>query len=465
MKKNLLLLLIAILCACTLVVFCACDNVKEQPHEHAFSADWSSDEQFHWHICTGEACTEISEKANHTWNDGEITTPATETADGVKTYTCTVCNATKTESIDKLTHTHTFDETTWTSNNEGHWHAATCEHTTETIAFAEHTWDDGEITTPATETADGVKTYTCTVCNATKTEPVAYNGVTTEQWAAMIDKSNFANYTIKNEYTYQIDGDEVTTEVIFKTTIDKISNIYADGYIDTQQGYIAEETTTASYNMILGWLNNFNDFDFDATTKTYIANRTLTHTATIFNTTYDYKLYDAIITLSSDNKLQKIEGKQTSIANGDETTAETIKITYSFYDYNTTVIESNAVTAEQWNAAMEKVDFNNCTVEIENRYEDDCTYKITDGAISSTWGTSDNTLIEEIQKIIAILSVRIANYKNFQYYEDYDYYYYREENPVDGYIDSDITISDGRITIESFFTDLHYYTFIFEIAE
>lgn len=40
----------------------------------------------------------------HTWNDGVVTTPATCTAAGVKTYTCTVCGATKTEAIEALGH-------------------------------------------------------------------------------------------------------------------------------------------------------------------------------------------------------------------------------------------------------------------------------------------------------------------------------------------------------------------------
>lgn len=38
----------------------------------------------------------------HSWNDGEVTTPPTETSEGVKTFTCTVCGETKTESIPKL---------------------------------------------------------------------------------------------------------------------------------------------------------------------------------------------------------------------------------------------------------------------------------------------------------------------------------------------------------------------------
>lgn len=42
----------------------------------------------------------------HTWNDGVVTTPATCTAAGVKTYTCTVCGATKTEEIPATGHNY-----------------------------------------------------------------------------------------------------------------------------------------------------------------------------------------------------------------------------------------------------------------------------------------------------------------------------------------------------------------------
>ena len=42
--------------------------------------------------------------------------------------------------------------------------------------LGDHTWDNGEITTPATCTEDGVKTYTCTVCGETRTESVAASG-------------------------------------------------------------------------------------------------------------------------------------------------------------------------------------------------------------------------------------------------------------------------------------------------
>ena len=50
------------------------------------------------------APTEIPAKG-HSWNEGEITTSPTCENAGVKTYTCTVCNATKTEAIDATGHT------------------------------------------------------------------------------------------------------------------------------------------------------------------------------------------------------------------------------------------------------------------------------------------------------------------------------------------------------------------------
>ena len=37
-----------------------------------------------------------------------------------------------------------------------------------------HAWDSGKVTKPATETEDGVKTFTCTRCGETKTEVIPH---------------------------------------------------------------------------------------------------------------------------------------------------------------------------------------------------------------------------------------------------------------------------------------------------
>ena len=120
--------------------------------------------------------------ANHTWNDGDVTKPATCEDTGIKTYTCTVCGETKTEVIPSLGG-HKWDAGTVTK-------AATCEGTgvrtftctvcsatkTEEIAATGHTWDEGSVTKPATCEGTGVKTYTCKTCQATRIEEIASLG-------------------------------------------------------------------------------------------------------------------------------------------------------------------------------------------------------------------------------------------------------------------------------------------------
>lgn len=46
--------------------------------------------------------TPMTSTHTHTWNTGKVTKPATTTAAGIRTYTCTVCGETRTESIPRL---------------------------------------------------------------------------------------------------------------------------------------------------------------------------------------------------------------------------------------------------------------------------------------------------------------------------------------------------------------------------
>ena len=68
---------------------------------HFIDDVWQSDDHNHW-----QACTECGEKLNlgaHISDGGKVTTEATETAEGVKTYACTVCGKVlKTEAIPVL---------------------------------------------------------------------------------------------------------------------------------------------------------------------------------------------------------------------------------------------------------------------------------------------------------------------------------------------------------------------------
>ena len=141
--------------------------------EHTFDmGNWKFDEQTHWHPATCAHTDLKKDEAEHVWNEGVITTQPTETTEGVKTYTCTVCGNTKTATIGKLDHEHTFDMERWDHDAENHWHPATCAHTSEKKDLGAHVWNEGVVTTQPTETTEGVKTYTCTVCGNTKTATI-----------------------------------------------------------------------------------------------------------------------------------------------------------------------------------------------------------------------------------------------------------------------------------------------------
>lgn len=79
-------------------------------------------------------------------------------------------------------HVHTYS-TTWTAGETQHYYAATCGHSNEKLAAADHVWGLPQVTTPATETTKGSQTLTCVVCGKTKTESIDYAGHTySDNW-------------------------------------------------------------------------------------------------------------------------------------------------------------------------------------------------------------------------------------------------------------------------------------------
>ena len=168
MRKIAIKLLALLVCVFTCLAFVGC--VDDELHEHEFGTDWKSDSANHWHECLSDDCDEISDQAAHTFDDGEITTEATCIATGVKTFTCTVCGYQKTEEIEKAD--HVADKTKWEKDGTNHWRTCLTAGCTEILDQAAHTFDDGEITTPATCLTEGVKTFTCTVCGYKKTEKI-----------------------------------------------------------------------------------------------------------------------------------------------------------------------------------------------------------------------------------------------------------------------------------------------------
>ena len=78
--------------------------VKENVKAPTCTVDGSHDEVVYCSVCKEEVSrTNVVDKATgHKWDDGVVTTQPTTGKEGVKTFICTVCKETKTETIDKL---------------------------------------------------------------------------------------------------------------------------------------------------------------------------------------------------------------------------------------------------------------------------------------------------------------------------------------------------------------------------
>ncbi len=146
--------------------------------------------------------------ADHKYDSGVITTePGCETT-GVKTYTCSVCSKTKTETVAATGHNYS----SWTKISDSE-HQRVCSKCSS-VEKKSHTWDDGVITTPATHTQEGVKTYTCSGCNGTRTE--AIDRITDHsygQWQSYDDnqhvKSCVCGHSLYEAHTW--DSGKITT--------------------------------------------------------------------------------------------------------------------------------------------------------------------------------------------------------------------------------------------------------------
>ena len=117
------------------------------------------------HIKTCSICGDV-QTADHVWDAGKVTTEPTCKDKGVKTFTCADCKATKTEDVAKTTD-HKYGA--WTANGDKH--ERTCSVCSK-IECEDHGWDTGKVTTEPTCKDEGVKTYICEDCNATKLESI-----------------------------------------------------------------------------------------------------------------------------------------------------------------------------------------------------------------------------------------------------------------------------------------------------
>ena len=181
----------------------------------------------------------IAKTENHSWDAGKVTTKATCTEEGEKTFTCSICGDEKTEKISATGHQHTEirNKKEATCKEEGYSGDTWCKDcgkkilSGQTIAKTEnHSWNQGEITKEPTCKEEGEKTFTCSICGNIKTEKVSTAdhqhmeirnqknptckeaGYSGDTYCADCGVKIFSGQTIAKTKNHNWDGGVITTE-------------------------------------------------------------------------------------------------------------------------------------------------------------------------------------------------------------------------------------------------------------
>ena len=181
----------------------------------------------------------IAKTENHSWDAGKVTTKATCTEEGEKTFTCSICGDEKTEKISATGHQHTEirNKKEATCKEEGYSGDTWCKDcgkkilSGQTIAKIEnHSWNQGEITKEPTCKEEGEKTFTCSICGNIKTEKVSTAdhqhmeirnqknptckeaGYSGDTYCADCGVKIFSGQTIAKTKNHNWDGGVITTE-------------------------------------------------------------------------------------------------------------------------------------------------------------------------------------------------------------------------------------------------------------
>ncbi len=114
----------------------------------------------------------------HSWDDGKITAEPSETEEGEKTYTCTVCGEIKIEKLPVKEHECEYmpgNVIEPTCTEEGYTvYSCTCgdSYVDDRTPALGHDWDEGEVTKEPSETEEGEKIFNCSRCDETRTEAI-----------------------------------------------------------------------------------------------------------------------------------------------------------------------------------------------------------------------------------------------------------------------------------------------------
>lgn len=159
----------------------------------------------------------------------------------------------------------------WKADNLSHWHECASEECAEISDKADHVWNEGEITTKATQEADGTKTYTCEVCGTTRHEVVVFTGLSEEEWSEIFSEDIFDNFTYVEEAIVKGPGIEVSSTTVCKYT-EKQVFVSLEMLGQKQNEFIGGEEAAAtkkSMQKSIFSMVNYENYEYDAENKVY----------------------------------------------------------------------------------------------------------------------------------------------------------------------------------------------------
>ena len=116
-------------------------------------------------------CSTCGTSCSHSYDSGTVTKAATCDATGIKTYTCSTCGSTKTETIAAIGHSYTSKVTAPTCTTGGYttYTCSTCggSYTGDATAATGHTWSNGACTDCGTTCAHVWNNGACSFCGKT----------------------------------------------------------------------------------------------------------------------------------------------------------------------------------------------------------------------------------------------------------------------------------------------------------
>lgn len=185
---------------------------------HSFADTWEGDDTNHWHTCSKcKVAVDIESHVEETISAVTATCLKTGLTEGKK---CSVCNKILDAQVNTEKLAHSF-VTTWSKDATNHW--KNCSACGEKGQVSKHTYDAGKVTKQATDTAEGTKIYTCSVCGQTKIETIPKKNDTAPTPTPTVELKKGAKVSdTKTKATYQVTkADSTKGEVTYMSSTNK----------------------------------------------------------------------------------------------------------------------------------------------------------------------------------------------------------------------------------------------------